>query len=302
MGTYREACGNGSFVVSGEIGPPKGTNVQTMLHHIDLLKDKVHGLNVTDNQSAVMRMGSLVVSGEIVRRGGDPVFQTTCRDRNRLGLQSDLLSAAFLGITNVLCLTGDHPVVGDHKQAKGVFDFDSVHLIQCCKKMNAGFDWEGNELDGKTDFFVGAVVTPESDPLEPQLYKFARKVEAGADFFQTQAVYDMDNFQSFMEKAREITSGTAVKIMAGLVVLTGVGMAKYMNRAVPGIFVPDTLLEELASVPKEDAMHKGMEIAARHIRFLRDNKLCDGVHLMAIGKEEIVPEILEMAGLTGSGA
>ena len=302
MGTYRDAANSGEFVVSGEIGPPKGTNVHTMLHHIDLLKDKVHGLNVTDNQSAVMRMGSLVVSGEIVRRGGDPIFQTTCRDRNRLGLQSDLLSAAFLGITNVLCLTGDHPVVGDHKQAKGVFDFDSVHLIQCCKKMNEGKDWQGNELDGKTDFYIGAVVTPESDPLEPQLYKFARKVEAGADFFQTQAVYDMDNFQGFMEKAREITAGTDAKIMAGLVVLTGVGMAKYMNRAVPGIFVPDALLEELAAVPKEDAMHKGMEIAARHIRFIRDNKLCDGVHIMAIGKEDIVPEILEMAGLAGETA
>jgi len=296
MGTYRDACNSGRFVISGEIGPPKGTNVENMLHHIDMLKGKVDALNVTDNQSAVMRMGSLAVSGEIARRGGDPIFQTTCRDRNRLGLQSDLLSAAFLGITNVLCLTGDHPVVGDHKQAKGVFDFDSVHLIQCCKKMNAGSDWEGNELDGATDFFVGAVVTPEADPIEPQMYKFARKVEAGVDFFQTQAVYDMDNFQRFMEQAREITAGTKVKIMAGLVVLTGLGMAKYMNRAVPGIFVPDSLLEELGNVAKEEQLHKGMEIAARHIRFLRENKICDGVHIMAIGKEEIVPEIIAMSG------
>jgi methylenetetrahydrofolate reductase (NADPH) len=300
MGTYRDACNAGNFVVSGEIGPPKGTNVVNMLHHIDMLKDLVDGLNVTDNQSAVMRLGSLAVSGEIVRRGGDPIFQTTCRDRNRLGLQSDLLSAAFMGITNVLCLTGDHPVVGDHKQAKGVFDFDSVHLIQCCKKMNAGVDWAGGELDGATDFFVGAVVTPEADPLEPQMYKFARKVEAGADFFQTQAVYDMDNFQRFMEQANEITDGTNVKMMAGLVVLTGVGMAKYMNRAVPGIFVPDALLEELGSVAKEDQTKKGMEIAARHIAFLRDNKICDGVHIMAIGKEEIIPEILDMAGVKKS--
>ena len=295
MGTYRDACNAGTFVISGEIGPPKGTNVEKMLHHIDMLKDKVDGLNVTDNQSAVMRMGSLAVSGEIARRGGDPIFQTTCRDRNRLGLQSDLLSAAFLGITNVLCLTGDHPSVGDHKQAKGVFDFDSIHLIQCCKKMNAGSDWNGNPLDGGTDFFVGAVVTPESDPIEPQMYKFGRKVEAGADFFQTQAVYDMDNFQRFMEQAREIIAGTDVKIMAGLVVLTGLGMAKYMNRAVPGIFVPDALLEELGSVAKEEQMRKGMEIAARHIRFLRDSKVCDGVHVMAIGKEEIIPEIIAMA-------
>ena len=297
MGTYRDACMSGNFVVSGEIGPPKGTNVARMLDDIDLLKDKCDGLNVTDNQSAVMRLGSLAVSGEIVRRGGDPIFQPTCRDRNRLGLQSDLLSAAFMGITNVLCLTGDHPVVGDHKQAKGVFDFDSVHLIQCCKKMNAGTDWAGNTLDGATDFFVGAVVTPEADPLEPQMYKFARKVDAGADFFQTQAVYDMDNFQRFMEQARETIAGTNVKMMAGLVVLTGLGMAKYMNRAVPGIFVPDALLEELGSVAKEDQLKKGMEIAARHIAFLRDNKVCDGVHVMAIGKEEIIPEILARAGV-----
>ena len=297
MSAYREACESGRFVVSGEIGPPKGTHVQTMLHHIDLLKDQVDGLNVTDNQSSVMRLGSLAVSHEIVSRGGDAIFQMTCRDRNRLALQSDLLSAAFLGITNVLCLTGDHPSVGDHKEAKSVFDFDSVHLIQCCHRMNEGHDWAGNDLDGSTDFFVGAVVTPEADPLEPQLYKFARKVEAGAQFFQTQAVYDMDNFRRFMEDARTITEGTGVKIMAGLVVLTSLGMAKYMNRAVPGIMVPDPLLEEMGSVPKEEALRKGMEICARHIRFLKENQICDGVHIMAIGKEEIVPEILAMAGL-----
>jgi methylenetetrahydrofolate reductase (NADPH) len=302
MGAYRDAALSGRFVVSGEIGPPKGTNVQSMLRDIDLLKDKVDGLNVTDNQSAVMRMGSLVVSGEIVRRGGDPIFQTTCRDRNRLGLQSDLLSAAFLGIESVLCLTGDHPAVGDHRQAKGVFDFDSVHLIQCCRRMNEGRDWEGSELDGKTDFFVGAVVTPGADPLEPQLYKFARKVEVGADFFQTQAVYDLDAFQRFMEKARAITAGTKVKIMAGLVVLTSAGMANYMDRSVPGISVPAALLEELTGLSKDEALRRGMEITARQIRFLRDHQVCDGVHVMAIGREHIVPEILEMAGLARGGA
>ena len=164
--------------------------------------------------------------------------------------------------------------------------------------MNGGVGGGGSELVGGTDFFVGAVFTPEPDPIEPQMYKFARKVEAGTDFFQTQAVYDMDNFQRFMQKARKITEGTKVKIMAGLVILTSLGMAKFMNRAVPGIFVPDNLLEEMAGVPKEEATHKGMEIAARTIRFLRENKVCDGVHIMASGKEEIVPEILEMAGLT----
>jgi methylenetetrahydrofolate reductase (NADPH) len=297
MGTYRDACASGKFVVSGEIGPPKGTNVEKMLHHIELLKDKVDGLNVTDNQSAVMRLGSLAVSHEIVSRGGDPIFQMVCRDRNRLALQSDLLSAQFLGITNVLCLTGDHQSVGDHKEAKGVFDFDSLQLIQCIKALNEGRDFAGNALDGGTDLFIGAVVTPEADPIGPQKKKFEKKVEAGAQFFQTQAVYDMDNFQRFMEYARGVTEGTGVKIMAGLVVLTSLGMAKYMNKFVPGIFVPEALLEEMGSVPKEEAMRKGMEICARHIRFCRDNGICDGVHIMAIGKEEIVPEILALAGL-----
>jgi 5,10-methylenetetrahydrofolate reductase len=239
-----------------------------------------------------------VVSGEIVRRGGDPIFQSTCRDRNRIALQSDLLSAAFLGITNVLCLTGDHPISGDHKQAKAVYDFDSVHLIQCCKKMNEGYDWVGSELRGKTDFFVGGVVTPEADPLEPQLYKFAQKVQAGADFFQTQAVYDMPKFERFMTQARRITAGTNVKVIAGMVVLTSVGACRYMNRAIPGIVVPEALIDEMDSVAKEDALKQGMEIAARHIRHLHDNRICDGVHVMAIGKEHIVPEILRMAGLT----
>ncbi len=297
MGKYREACESGKFVVSGEIGPPKGTNVDTMLHHIDLLKDLVDGLNVTDNQSAVMRLGSMAVSHEIVSKGGDAIFQMTCRDRNRLALENDLLSAHFLGIRNVLCLTGDHVSVGDHKEAKEVYDFESVQLIQCVKRMNEGYDWAGNELAGATDFYIGAVVTPESDPIEPQKLKYEKKIAAGAQFFQTQAVYDMDNFQRFAEYSRGITEGKDVKLMAGLVVLTSLGMAKYMNKFVPGVFVPDILLEEMASVPKEDAVKKGMEICARHIRFCMDNKVCDGVHVMAIGKEEIVPDILKMAGL-----
>lgn len=298
MAKYRDACESGKFVVSGEIGPPKGTAADGMVHHIDLLKDKVDGLNVTDNQSAVMRLGSMAVSHEIVSRGGDAVYQVTCRDRNRLALQNDLLSAHFLGLRNVLCLTGDHVSVGDHKDAKEVYDFESVQLIQCVNKMNEGYDWAGNEMEGGTDFYIGAVVTPESDPLEPQKLKFEKKVEAGAQFFQTQAVYDMEHFQQFMEYARGVIDGKDVKMMAGLVVLTSVGMAKYMNKFVPGVFVPDSLLEEMGSVPKEDAMQKGMEICARHIKFLRDNDVCDGVHIMAIGKEEIVPDILEMADLT----
>ena len=297
MTKYREACESGRFVFSGEIGPPKGTDVHTMLHHIDLMKDLVDGMNVTDNQSAVMRLGSLAVSHEIVTRGGDAIYQVTCRDRNRLALQNDLLSAHFLGLRNVLCLTGDHVSVDDHKDAKEVYDFESVQLIQAVKKLNEGYDWAGNELQGATDFFIGAIVTPEADPIEPQKLKFEKKIEAGAQFFQTQAVYDMDNFQRFMEYAQPKLDVTGAKMMAGLVVLTSLGMAKYMNKFVPGIFVPDPLLEEMGSVPKEEAMQKGMEICARHIKFLKENKICDGVHIMAIGKEEIVPDILRMAEL-----
>ena len=170
-------------------------------------------------------------------------------------------------------------------------------MIQAVKKLNEGYDWAGNELQGATDFFIGAIVTPEADPIEPQKLKFEKKIEAGAQFFQTQAVYDMDNFQRFMEYAQPKLDVTGAKMMAGLVVLTSLGMAKYMNKFVPGIFVPDPLLEEMGSVPKEEAMQKGMEICARHIKFLKENKICDGVHIMAIGKEEIVPDILRMAEL-----
>lgn len=301
MNSFREACRAGRFVVTSEVGPPKGTDVRGVLEDIDRLKHCVHAINVTDNQSAVMRMGSLAVSHEVVARGGEPVFQLSCRDRNRLALQNDLLSAHLLGVRNVLCLTGDHPWVGDHKEAKPVYDFDSVHLIQCVRKLNAGADWAGNALQGSTDLFAGAVVAPDADPLEPQLYKLAKKVEAGAQFFQTQAVYDLEAFARFMRRVRELLAGTEVRVLAGLLVLSSAGMARYMNRAVPGIYVPDELVDEMACGTKEDAVETGVRICARHIRRLREEGLCDGVHIMAPGKVALVPRILEMAGLSEPG-
>jgi len=279
------------FVVTAEVGPPKGTDIAAMIHHIDLLKDKVDAINVTDNQSSVMRVSSLAVCRLILDRGGEPILQLTCRDRNRLALQSELLSAWVLGVKSVLCLTGDYVSVGDHPQAKPVFDLDSVQLLQTVGLLNQGKDLAGKDLQGKTEFFAGAVVTPEADPIEPQLIKFRKKIAAGAKFFQTQAIYDLDNFKRFMQEARKHD----VKVMAGIVLLVSAGMARYMNKNVPGIFVPDALIDELAQAEKGKGIEVGIRIAGRMIRQLREQKLCDGVHIMAIGKEDRVPDILSAA-------
>lgn len=293
MQSLREALNSGKFVITSEISPPKGTNIEKMLHHIDLLKDRVDGLNVTDHQSSVMRFPSIGGCLLIKERGGEPILQMTCRDRNRLALQAELLFAYSRGIRNVLCLTGDAVPVGDHKEAKGVFDLDSVQLLKAIRLLETGKDLGGNDLDGAIDFCAGAIVTPEARPIEPQLIKFEKKVEAGAEFFQTQAIYDLDNFAKFMEFARQFP----VKIMAGIVLLASARMAKYMTENVPGIFVPQELIDELASTPKGEALNKGIEIAGRMIATLKKESVCDGVHVMAIGREEVVPDILATAGL-----
>jgi len=291
VAAFRDAFAQKDFVITAEIGPPKGTDIARLIEHIELLRGQVDGLNVTDNQSSVMRLSSLAVCHVILEHGGEPILQLTCRDRNRLALQSELLSAWILGIKNVLCLTGDYVSVGDHPQAKPVFDLDSVQLLQTVCQLNQGQDLAGHELQGKTDLFAGAVVTPEADPLEPQLLKFQKKIAAGAKFFQTQAIYDLDRFQRFMEHARQYD----VKIMAGIVLLVSAGMARYMNKNVPGIFVPDRLIDQLAQAPKGKAIETGIQIAGEMIRQLRDRRICDGVHIMAIGKEDRVPDILKAA-------
>jgi methylenetetrahydrofolate reductase (NADPH) len=291
--SFREALKSDKFIVTSEIGPPKGTNIEKMLHHIDILKDKVDAVNVTDHQSSVMRFPSLGGCLYIKERGGEPILQMTCRDRNQLALQADLLLAYARGIRNVLCLTGDAIVVGDHKQAEGVFELDSSQLLRAIRQLESGKDLGGNELDGAVEFCAGAIVTPEAHPIEPQLIKFEKKVEAGAEFFQTQAIYDLDNFANFMQFARKFP----VKILGGIVLLTSARMAKYMTENVPGIFVPQSLIDELSSAPKGTALAKGIEIAGRMIATLKKESICDGVHIMAIGKEEVVPDILAIAGL-----
>ncbi len=293
--SFRETLKSGKFIITSEIGPPKGTNLEKMCHHIDIIKDKVDALNVTDHQSSVMRFPSLGGCLHIKEQGGEPILQMTCRDRNRMALQADLLFAYTRGIRNVLCLTGDAVPVGDNKEAKGVFEFDSTQLIRVIRQMEKGKDMGGNDLDGAVEFCVGAIVTPEAKPIEPQLIKFEKKVQAGAEFIQTQAIYDLDNFSKFMDYARKLP----VKVLAGIVLLTSAKMAKYMNENVPGIFVPQNLIDELASAPKGQALNKGIEIAGRMIAALKKNSICDGVHIMAIGREEVVPDILTAAGLNG---
>lgn len=290
---FKTLLDSNKFMVTSEIGPPKGTNIEKMHHHIDMLKDRVDAINVTDHQSSVMRFPSIGGCLAIKEQGGEPILQMTCRDRNRMALEAELLFACSRKVGNVLCLTGDAVPVGDHKEAKGVFDLDSVQLLRTIRTMESGKDLGGNELDGSVEFCAGAIVTPEANPIEPQLIKFEKKVEAGAEFFQTQAVYDLDKFAKFMQFARRFP----VKVLAGIVLLSSARMAKYMTENVPGIFVPQHLIDEMADAPKGTALNKGVEIAGRMVATLKKEAICDGVHIMAIGKEEVVPDILAAAGI-----
>jgi len=290
---FKQALNSGKFVITTEVGPPKGTNLEQMLHHVDLIKDSVDAINVTDHQSSVMRFPSVGGCLLLKEKGVEPILQMTCRDRNRLALQADLLFANYIGVGNVLCLTGDAVPVGDHKEAKGVFDLDSVQLLKTVRLLESGKDLGGNDLDGAVSYCAGAIVTPEANPIEPQLVKFEKKIEAGAEFIQTQAIYDLDNFKKFMEYARKFD----VKMLAGIVLLSSARMAKYMTQNIPGIFVPQDLIDELANAPKGEALSKGIEIAGRLVAALKKEAICDGVHIMAIGKEEVVPDILAAAGL-----
>jgi methylenetetrahydrofolate reductase (NADPH) len=290
---FKTLLASNKFIVTSEIGPPKGTNIEKMHHHIDMLKDRVDAINVTDHQSSVMRFPSIGGCLAIKEQGGEPILQMTCRDRNRMALEAELLFAHSRSVGNVLCLTGDAVPVGDHKEAKGVFDLDSVQLLRTIRTMESGKDLGGNDLDGSVEFCAGAIVTPEANPIEPQLIKFEKKVEAGAEFFQTQAVYDLDKFAKFMQFARRFP----VKVLAGIVLLASARMAKYMTENVPGIFVPQHLIDELVDAPKGTALNKGVEIAGRMVATLKKEAICDGVHIMAIGKEEVVPDILAAAGI-----
>ena len=290
--SLRSHLEEGNFVVTAEVAPPKGTDVTEIDEVAELLRGRVDAANVTDQQSSMMRLGSLATCHLLKDKGLEPVFQMTCRDRNRLALQSDLLSAWVLGIDNVLALTGDLPELGDHPEAKPVYDLDSVLLLQVIEKLNEGHDMTGNELRGKPDFFPGAVVNPGADTeaaYELQLLKLEKKIAAGARFFQTQALYDVKVLEKFMKRVSRVD----VPILAGIIPLKSAGMARYMNKNVPGVLVPEDLINKMAQA--EDRVKMGIEIAADLINKFKG--LCPGVHIMAIGWEKRVPAILDAAAL-----
>lgn len=287
--SLREKLASGKFVITTEVGPPKGVDINEMKQSAELLRDRVDAVNCTDQQASVMRLGSLASCCLVKQWGLEPVFQMTCRDRNRLALQSDLLNAHVLGIENVLCLTGDHISLGDHPQAKPVFDLDSVSLLQAAKGLEQGHDLAGKELKGSPHFFVGASVTPGADPLEPQIIKMEKKVKAGAQFFQTQAMYEPKQFEEFMNSVKHLN----VPVLVGIVLLRSAAMARFMNNNVAGIHVPESLIEEMNQAEKK--AEKGIEIAARLINEMKG--MCQGVHIMAIGMESRVPAIVTASGL-----
>ena len=288
-----ELFDNGEFVVTAEVGPPKGIDASHVVAEAKEYLSGITAVNVTDNQSSVMRMGSLPACVALKNAGLTPILQLTCRDRNRIALQSELLGAAMLGIENILCLTGDHTKMGDHPGAKPVFDLDSVSLLHTACQLEKGVDLAGNQLVGEAPKFAkGAVVSPCSDSVDAQLAKMERKVMAGAEYFQTQAVFDSEKFISFMEKAKQF--GKPVQL--GVIIPKSAGMAKFMNNNVAGVHVPQWMIDELAAdKEKAKAGITGVELAAKVIKECRP--YCQGLHIMALGWEAKVPELLKLAGI-----
>ena len=288
-----ELFDNGEFVVTAEVGPPKGMHLDHLVEEASTYLKGITAVNVTDNQSSVMRTSTLATCVALKNAGLTPIYQATCRDRNRIALQSDLLGAAAMGIDNILCLTGDHTRMGDHPGAKPVFDLDSVSLLYTASQLEKGYDLSGNELVGEPPKFAkGAVVSPISDSVDAQLAKMERKVMAGADYFQTQAVFEPEKFIKFMEAAKQF--GKPVQL--GVIIPKNAGMCKFMNRNVAGVHVPQDMIDALAA-DKERAKAgiTGVEIAAKIIKECRP--YCQGVHIMALGWEAKVPALLEMAGI-----
>ena len=288
-----ELFDNGQFVVTAEVGPPKGIHLEHLVEEATMYLKDLDAVNITDNQSSVMRTSTLATCVALKNAGLNPIYQATCRDRNRIALQSDLLGAAAMGIDNILCLTGDHTKMGDHPGAKPVFDLDSVSLLYTAAQLEKGKDLAGLDLVGEPPKFAkGAVVSPISDSVDAQLAKMERKVMAGADYFQTQAVFESEKFIKFMEKAKEF--GKPVQL--GVIIPKNVGMCKFMNNNVAGVHVPQHMIDALAA-DKERAKAgiTGVEIAAQIIKECRP--YCQGVHIMALGWEAKVPALLEQAGI-----
>ncbi len=284
------------FVITAEIGPPKSWQVESLIQQYKkYLTEKIDAINVTDNQASVMKFGSLGMSILLKQNGFEPIYQITCRDRNRIALQSDILNAAFFGIQNLLLLTGDHPIVGDHKNAKPVFDLDSVSLIYTVKNLMQGYDLAGNKLSGEPPkFCIGAAVAPETEYLDSQIFKMEKKINAGAEFFQTQLVFNPEKFIKFINIVRK--NFGKIPIMAGITILKSVNMAKFMNENIPGINIPESIIKQLElDKEKTKSGQKGLEIAANIIKDIKP--YCEGIHIMPLGWINKIPQLLSLAEL-----
>ncbi|MBK5277212.1 MAG: methylenetetrahydrofolate reductase [Desulfuromonadales bacterium] len=282
--TLSRKMGENRFVITAELAPPRGSDLTLFQRMADIVAPHVDAINVTDNQGANMRMTPLTAAALLVQKGIEPVMQLTCRDRNRLALQSDLLGAAAMGIHNILALTGDHITCGDHGQGRAVFDLDSVLLIQMIQGMNEGRDINGKPLDGKTAFFVGAAAAPEVEPFAVTRPKLVKKAAAGARFYQTQAVFDPQRLSMFCATVKPL----GVKVVAGILVLRSAKMAEFINRNIPGLKIPPAIVERLAQAadPAAEGLRIAVEVA------LECRTTCHGVHLMAMGRDEVVPSIV----------
>ncbi len=286
----------GHFAFTGELGPPRGTGADEVKHKASFLKGMVDAVNITDNQTAVVRMASWAASLIVLQEGLEPNYQMVCRDRNRLAMQSDILGAYTLGIRNMLCLSGDHQKFGDHPQAKGVFDIDSMQLIAMVKKMrDEGKFLGGTEIEHPPQLFIGAAANPFADPFEWRVHRLAKKVAAGVDFIQTQCIYNMEKFRNFIKMANDMGLTEKVYILAGVTPMKSVGMARYMKAKVPGMDVPDEIIKRLQGVDKTKVADEGIKIACEQIEEFKELKGVAGVHLMAIEWEHKVPEIAERA-------
>ena len=287
---------SGRFAVTAEAGPPKGTSLAVVQRKGELLRHCCDAVNVTDNQTAIVRMSSLAGSALIKQQGVDPVMQIVCRDRNRIAIQSDVLGAVALGIGNILCLSGDHQKFGNHPEAKGVFDIDSIQLIQTLKNMRDEKKFlNGEEVSGEVPLFIGAAANPYADPFEFRVTRLAKKIKAGADFIQTQAVYDVAKFTRWMEMVTEQGLDKKAHILAGVIPIRSAGMARFMRDYVSGVSVPDEIVTKMEEA--KSAKEEGARIILEIIEQFKEIPGVHGIHIMAVGWEDIVPEIVERAGL-----
>jgi len=288
----------GHFAFTGELGPPRGAHAEEVRKKAVHLKGRVDSVNITDNQTAMVRMASWAACLLLIQEGIEPNFQMVCRDRNRLAMQADILGAYALGIRNLLCLSGDHCQFGDHPTAKGVFDIDSMQLIGMVKKMrDEGKFQSGADLDGVPKMFIGAAENPFADPFEWRVHRLAKKIEAGVDFIQTQCIYNLPKFREFIRQANDMGLTEKAHILAGVTPMKSLGMARYMKSKVPGMDVPDDIIKRLQGVAKDKQAEEGIKIALEQIAEFKEMKGVHGVHLMAIEWEHRVPEIAERAGM-----